>query len=238
MENSYSDTNDLEYSLNQYKRNRPESWELFFNNLFPYRKTSVHIQRKCDNNFQISFSLAQNGQKKTPMHVSISQSIHKVCRSKELIQIFNRMGLCRSYDEVEKLDSALAQRTISRAGIDHPPVPPSIQSAVLIQGAMDNFYHEEDTKSEIEGSHDTILMLFQNGENNAENNVNRISVKREATNEKKQLNCVLNCQKLIKARKLVRRGQIPGKFILGEPYEAKAIESSSNFDFVTWMMAR
>ena len=111
------------------------------------------------------------------MHVNISQAIHEVCHSKELIQIFNRMGLCRSFDEVEKLDSALAQRTISRAGINYVPVPPSIQ-----QGAMDNFNREQNTRSRIEGSHDTILMLFQNGENNVENNVNRISVKRDSTN--------------------------------------------------------
>ena len=51
LENSYSDANDLQYSLNQYKENRPESWELFLNTLFPYRKKSIHIQRKCDNIF-------------------------------------------------------------------------------------------------------------------------------------------------------------------------------------------
>ena len=34
LENSYSDANDLQYSLNQYKENRPESWELFLNTLF------------------------------------------------------------------------------------------------------------------------------------------------------------------------------------------------------------
>ena len=115
-------------------------------------------------------------------------------------------------------------------------MPLSIQPAVPVQGAIDNFDHEENTKSGIEGSHDTILMFFQNGENNVENNVNRISVKREAINEKKALNHVLDCQKLIRARKLVSRGQIPENFVPGEPYEAKAIENSY-FDFVTWIMA-
>ena len=95
---------------------------------------------------------------------------------------------------------------------------------------------------ELKGSHDTILMLFQNGENNGENNVennvNRITVKREATNEKEALNHVKDCQKLIRARKLVSRGQIPENFVPGESYEAKPIESSSNFDFVTWIMVR
>ena len=46
------------------------------------------MQRKCDSIFQIVFSLVHNGQKKTPVHVSISQTIHEVCRSKELIRIF------------------------------------------------------------------------------------------------------------------------------------------------------
>ena len=133
------------------------------------------------------------------------------------------MGLCRSYGEVEKLDSALAQRTISRAGINHVPVPPSIQPAVLIQGTMDNFDHEENTKCGIEGSHDTNLMLFPNGENNVGNNVHRIRGKHEATNEKKATNHVLDCQKLKRAKKLVIRGQIPEKFVPGKPYEAKVL---------------
>ena len=33
----------------------------------------------------------------------------------------------------------------------------------MIYGVMDNFDYEENTLSGIEGSHDTILMLFQNG---------------------------------------------------------------------------
>ena len=44
----------------------------------------------------------------------------------------NRMGLCRSYDEVERLDSGLAQRTFAKAGVHRVPVPPSIEHGVLI----------------------------------------------------------------------------------------------------------
>ena len=171
----------------------------------------------------------------TPMHVSISQTIHEVCRSKELIQIFNHMGLCRSYDEVEKIDSALAQCTISRAGLNHVPVPPS---KVLIQDAMDNSDHEENTKPGTDESHDTILMLFQNRENNVENNVNGISVRHGATNEKKALNEMLHWQKLIRAGKLGNRGQIPENFLPGEPYKAGDTENSSNLDYATWIMTR
>ena len=46
---------------------------------------------------------------------------------------------------------------------------------------MDNFDHEENTKSGIEGSRNTILMLFQNGEDNDQTSVNGISAKPEST---------------------------------------------------------
>ena len=50
---------------------------------------------------------------------------------------------------------------------------------------MDHFDHEENTKSGTDGSHDTSLMFFQNGEDNDETNVSRISIKPESRKEKK-----------------------------------------------------
>ena len=81
--------------------------------------------------FQIIFNVVHNGQNKTPMHAGLSETVHDICRSKEIIQI-NRMGLCRSYDEVEQLDSGVAQRTFEKASVHRVPVPPSIEHGVLI----------------------------------------------------------------------------------------------------------
>ena len=117
------------------------------------------------------FNMVHNGQKKTPVHVCLSETVHDICCSKELIQIMSRMGLCRSYDEVERVDSTLA--------------PPSIQPGDLIQGAMDNFHHDENTKSGIGGSHDTILMLFQNAAHELDEKPKEISFKPLAEFERK-----------------------------------------------------
>ena len=106
--------------------------------------------------------MLHNGRKKTPHHISLAQSIHDKTRSKQLIQIFNRMGICISYDEIERIDNGLTYRTILRAGENRVPVPPSIIPNILINGAMDNFDHNKNTSSGTGGSHDTILMLFQN----------------------------------------------------------------------------
>ena len=53
---------------------------------------------------------------------------------------------------------------------------------------MNNFDHEENTKSEIEGSHNII-------QDNDETSVNGISAKPESRNEKKAFSQMLDCQK-------------------------------------------
>ena len=68
------------------------------------------------------FNMVHNGQKKTPVHVGLSETVYDICRSKELIQIMNRMGL----------NSGLAQRIFEKASIHRVPVPPSIEHDVLI----------------------------------------------------------------------------------------------------------
>ena len=55
----------------------------------------------------------------------------------------------------------------------HLQLPASTKPSVLIQGAMDNVDHEENTSSETGGSHDTILVLFQNSENTDQDKVDK-----------------------------------------------------------------
>ena len=62
----------------------------------------------------------------------------------------------------KKIDTGLAQRTINTAGVNRTPIPSTIKNNVPLQGAMDNFDHDENTPPGIGGSYDTILMVFQN----------------------------------------------------------------------------
>ena len=135
----------LSVSLSQLTENHPMAWTTFFNAIFPYRQKSEHIKRKTNVLFQIFFTAIHNGQKKTPLHVSLCETIHDTCRSKKLIQILNRMGLCMSYDELEKIDVCLAERTIATAGPHRTPVSSIIKEYTIIHGAMDNFDQKEST---------------------------------------------------------------------------------------------
>ena len=72
------------------------------------------------------------------------------------------MGFGMSYDELEKMNYSLAECTLRLAENHRVTVPLHVKSDVTIQGAMDNFDHDENTDSGIGGSHDTVLVLFQN----------------------------------------------------------------------------
>ena len=53
-----------------------------------------------------------------------------------------------------------------------PPI--IVEGSVMINYVMDNFDHEENTSSGIGGSHDTIPMLFQNGNDNLDDGTAQI----------------------------------------------------------------
>ena len=106
----------------------------------------------------------------------------------------NRLGLCISYDKMEKIDTGLAQRTINIAGVNRSPIPSIIKNNVLLHGAIDKFDYDENTTSGIGGSHYTILMVFQNDQNKSNEKSAEISQMPENFN-KRALDCILPCQK-------------------------------------------
>ena len=74
----------------------------------------------------------------------------------------NHLGLYTSYDKIERVDTVLVQHIIHMAGSHRVPVTPSVVPHELVHGAMEKFDLKGNTISGIGGSHDTILMLFQN----------------------------------------------------------------------------
>ena len=84
------------------------------------------------------------------------------------------------------IDASLSQSIINQAGKHRLPVPPKIQSD-----------SNPDLSDGGHGSHDTILMLFQNGDGNEATPIlSDISQKSELTRSKK-LSTILKCQELL-----------------------------------------
>ena len=146
------------------------------------------------------------------------------------------MGYAISYSELEQIDNALTQRTIHRAESYRVPVPPSIKPSVLIQGAMDNFDHEENTSSGIAGSHDTILVLFQNCENTDQDDAGKSCKPQDDCS--KPITHILNCQKLVRVGGSRGHGEISPTYKTGKALAQKDIGDSATNEYMTWCLSR
>ena len=238
LEGSFCSAEDVEISDDIHSHDRPQLWEKFFDTIFPYRTKSKHIQRKCDVIFQIIYFIMHNGQKQTPLHISLAELIHDNARSKILVQILNKLGLCISYDEMEKIDLGLAKRIVDTVGLNRVPVSSSMQNSVLIHGAMDNFDHDERTSSGIGGSHDTILMLFQN-EHGATEQSYEISKNTDTSkDDQRTFSSILPCQKLLRSGSFGRKGKIPDSFVPGQKLDFSCVTKESTRDHRLWVLAR
>ena len=188
---------------------------------------SNSFNRKSDLIFQIT--TYREGRKKTPIDTSIAKSIHDKCRSKKLIMVFNNLGLCISYDEIERIDYSLANRIIKVMQEYGVPVPPS----KLIHGAMDNFGRIENSKYGKGSSHDTILMLFQNNHEVCE--VNEMSIKSPDEPLNRSIDNILHCQKQLSFR---MASTIPGHFVPSVFRIPLGVMNSSVYDDVLWRLSR
>ena len=83
----------------------------------------IHTINQKISNVKLSlfFKSPTSGTKKTPLHVSIGQTVHEISRSKQLIQMLNRLGISMSYDEVERQNCSLSSRTIEKSGKENVP---------------------------------------------------------------------------------------------------------------------
>ena len=113
LEGSYKTSEDLLSSYNNWMSNRLSNWEKFFNELFPYYKQSDTIKRKCGTVFQIMYNLVHNASKVSPLSVWIAETIHDIAKSKKLIEILHRLGICVHYKEVLQIDTGIAERIIA-----------------------------------------------------------------------------------------------------------------------------
>ena len=195
------------------------------------RSTSEDLTRKCDTLFQQIFYLIHNGRKKTPLHVSLTQSIHDKCQSKQLMQILNNLGMCVNYEEMLRTDYNLADRLIRSCGENKVPLPESITSTSIMHASIDNFDHIENGKSGKGSSHDTIMMLFENNESKVEK-IFQLSNKPNDQIKKRSITQKLKCQ-MIKTFLKAKRGQIPSDFDYTSPAMPGHVINFSRTDFIS-----
>ena len=73
-----------------------------------------------------------------PKHVALGIVVRHTKRSKQLITMFNRMGPCSSYDDIEAMDTSTANEHIANSDIIGVVLQSNISTCVLEQVAADN----------------------------------------------------------------------------------------------------
>ena len=208
IDDSFSGSSDLVESREIYQNRQPEMWKKFFDVLLPRRKYYDGLQRKSDTIYQIVHATITK--KETPLHVFVAQAVFEPLPSKRVITILNRLALSISYCEMMRIDTRLAKRTIMEAGNFRVPVGQTIESGTIIEGVMDNFDHDENTMSGKNGSHDTILTLFQKNDVDKppQDIIRNVPENLKSTEDEGTLHYILLCQLINKTRKLVKEAKL------------------------------
>ena len=169
-------------------------------------KVSAGKQRKMISLLQIMYYILHNGRKRTPLHLMNGQAIHDTCKSSTLIKSFNHFGMCVSYDEILRYHNDMVWLTVE-SGHDNVPLPSHFSTEDNTSGTLDNFDHEEATLSGIGGSHDTVLVLFQ--DKTIESPAKPLISESYIVHGPKVFNCELPCQELKEYIKPVRKPDLP-----------------------------
>ena len=214
---------------------------VFRSSLPPWKTYETTVRRKTDAIFQTVHDLVNVSLQKTPLHVALSQAVPDTSKSKRLITIANRLGLCSSYHYLARIDTGLAKHIIALAGPSRVSVPLSILPGSLINGAMDNFDHEEHKLSDIGGSHDIILMLSQNNGNPSEDHeVATFSTKTvfEQTGNCRSLEDIMDCERLKFTNRHSVRATIPSSCTPTLPIDWSNTIGTSDELYRFWVLFR
>ena len=139
FEGSYCGGDDDSLSYKNYKKTSFVMWKKFYSILLE-GNMSIARKRIWGAVFQILSKIVctNKKKKKKTFGVDIAYSMHKLSRSKYLIELFNCLDISVSYDELEKDNMDLVQHTLDRT-VDHRvPVLQSTKFEIVIHSAVDN----------------------------------------------------------------------------------------------------
>lgn len=104
---------------------------------------------------------ASRSRVKLPKHVSLAIAVRHLTGSKQLITLLNRMGHCLSYEDVEVIDTGLANEVLAMSEGNRCLIPSNILPGVLMHAAVDNNDINEETLDGKNTTHATTHVIYQ-----------------------------------------------------------------------------
>ena len=237
LDATYCTSDDVTLSMDHYRSHRPQQWMQFIKYMFPNTSNTNTDEwlLKFDTLFQFMHYWLSSGKSKTPFHCSLTQTVHNLSRSRQLIDIMNRLNLAISYDSMKRINTSMAQEMVEKTHPNRCPVSSVISDCHVVQGAMDNFDHTENTISGKDSSHDTVLVIFQNQQRNS-NSEDTHMTSLSTPHGKRKFADILPCQVIQKSHLVKGTGGISDSFIT-TPYSDNQ-KCKIYDDYFLWCMAR
>lgn len=140
--------------------------------------------------FQTMYFIYMAEKKRTPLHTMTGLAVHNTCKSSTLIKSLNRTGTSISYDEVQRCRTNLASFTVE-SGKTNVPMPSHFDHSKFTTAAFHNFDHDEATESGLNGTHDTVAVIFQEKSDilHKKPNISETDVCRSARSFHEELKC-------------------------------------------------
>ena len=236
LDATYCTSEDVKISMNRYISHRPKQWMKFMKYMFPNTSNTNTDEwlPKFNTLFQFVHYWLSSGSK-TPFHCSLTQTVHNMSRSRLLINVMNRMNLAISYDSMQRINTSVALKMVEDTLPNRCPVSSKISERHVVQGAMDNFDHTENTVTGKYSSHDTVLVIFQNQPRvNVSEDIQMTSCPEQRG--KRKLVDVLPCQVIEKSYLVKGTGDIPKSFTT-TPYSDNR-KHCLDSDYFVWCIAR
>ena len=73
--------------------------------------------------YEIMYYNVHNGRRRTPLHLMAAHNIYEKYKSRELITSFNGIGVCISYNEIQRERKSLAHYTFKQGENWRVPIP-------------------------------------------------------------------------------------------------------------------
>jgi len=96
-----------------------------------------------------------------PLPIYIGLDIHRMARSKKLIEQFYHMGICISYDRVLEIESMIAAAVSEQYEEEGVVAPACLRKGLFTVGALDNLDHNPSSTTAVKSFHGTGISLFQ-----------------------------------------------------------------------------
>ena len=105
--------------------------------------------------------MLSKGAEQPPKHIGLAMTVRHMTGSKEIVRMLNHYGHCISYDELERLDTAIANEIIQKHETDGIVLPNNIRPGRFIHFAADNNDLNEETLDGKSTTYATTLVMYQ-----------------------------------------------------------------------------